>query len=247
MEATRRLLFRAGEKALVTEAPATSAGPKGDAACVVEVLVVSRKDARSRAVKNHDALCKTALASLAKAMPTCAVKLRVFVGKDHSLTSAAAAWRRAHVVIAPHGAALANVLFVRPGTLVVEIGYYAAANAKRPYPSTAYGVGMPWPAPYYWAAAEGAGATLFASMAPGSSSAGADHYFWLERTRRDAAPAAPTERKLGTRAPWWLTSTTSGRSWSTRPRRGSCDDPTSRAGTSGRRRAATTARRRGTG
>ena len=29
---------------------------------------------------------------------------------------------------------------------------------------------MPWPAPYYWAAAESAGATLFASMCVGSYS-----------------------------------------------------------------------------
>jgi len=81
------------------------------------------QDARSRTVKNHDGVCARALSSLAKAMPKCSVNLRVFVGKDHSLTSAAAAWRKAHVVIAPHGAALANVIFVRPGTLVVEIGY----------------------------------------------------------------------------------------------------------------------------
>ena len=29
---------------------------------------------------------------------------------------------------------------------------------------------MPWPSPYYWAAAHSAGATLFGSMAPGSYS-----------------------------------------------------------------------------
>jgi len=158
------------EAAHVREPPVRLGNATANGSCVVEVLVVSRQDARSRAVRNHDQLLETVSASLGRALPACAVRLRIFVGKDHSLTSAAAVWHRAHVVVAPHGAALANIIFVQPGTLVVELGYYSAASPTRPYASTVEGLGMPWPAPYYWAAAASAEATLFASMAIGSYS-----------------------------------------------------------------------------
>ena len=145
--------------------------PARTAACVVEVLIVSRQDARTRSVKNHDAMVKRVLAALdgALAPRACAVNVRVFVGKEHTLASSAAVWRRAHVVIAPHGAALANVIFVQPDTLLVELGYYAGAQGKKG-PSLHERVGMPWPAPYYWAAAASADSQLFASMAQGSYS-----------------------------------------------------------------------------
>ena len=145
--------------------------PARTAACVVEVLIVSRQDARTRSVKNHDAMVKRVLAALdgALAPKACAVNVRVFVGKEHTLASSAAVWRRAHVVIAPHGAALANVIFVQPDTLLVELGYYAGAQGKKG-PSLHERVGMPWPAPYYWAAAASADSQLFASMAQGSYS-----------------------------------------------------------------------------
>ena len=137
------------------------------ATCVVEVLVVSRQDAKSRSVSNHAKMVETILAALDDALAPggCAIQLRTFVGKDHTLASSARVWRRAHVVIAPHGAALANVIFVQRDTLLVELGYYSQSGKTK---STSEKVGMPWPANYYWAAAEGAGSTLFASMAVGS-------------------------------------------------------------------------------
>ncbi|KAH8052191.1 hypothetical protein JL722_10291 [Aureococcus anophagefferens] len=136
--------------------------------------VIQRRfnDARTRSVKNHDAMVKRVLAALdgALAPRACAVNVRVFVGKEHTLASSAAVWRRAHVVIAPHGAALANVIFVQPDTLLVELGYYAGAQGKKG-PSLHERVGKePWPAPYYWAAAASADSQLFASMAQGSYS-----------------------------------------------------------------------------
>ena len=151
----------------IAEMPAQRGSPGRSPECVVEVLVVSRQDAKTRSVRNHDGLVAAVLASLdaTLAVNNCSVVLRVFVGRDHSLASAAAAWRAAHVIVAPHGAALANVVFVQPNALLVEIGYYSDKDGKK---SVTEKVGMPWPAPYYWAAAASADSTLFASMAQGS-------------------------------------------------------------------------------
>lgn len=146
----------------------------GDAVgnCVVEALIVSREDAESRAVRNHDSLVATVHAALAHdRLRECAVHTRVFVGRDHGVASTEHIWRRADVVVAPHGAALAWMLFMRPGTHVIELGYHSGSGTnRRRNHDAALGAahGMPWPAPYYWVVALSANVHLYASMAQGS-------------------------------------------------------------------------------
>ena len=43
---------------------------------------------------------------------------------QHSLAEAREIFRNAAAVVAPHGGALLNMVFMRPGAVVVEIGYY---------------------------------------------------------------------------------------------------------------------------
>ena len=46
-----------------------------------------------------------------------------FVGAKHSMTESIALFSAADVVVAPHGAALGFIAFMRPGSAVVEVGY----------------------------------------------------------------------------------------------------------------------------
>ena len=133
---------------------------------VIEALIVSREDAKSRAVENHAAL----VGAVKAALPDGA-NVRVFVGKDHTVESTERLWRQADLVVAPHGAAIAFVVFMRPKTLVIELGYHSGRGDRATWADNkALGKqhGMPWPAPYYWTIAKSADVTLVASMAQGS-------------------------------------------------------------------------------
>ncbi|KAJ8611017.1 hypothetical protein CTAYLR_007059 [Chrysophaeum taylorii] len=161
------------------DAPVVCRAPGRDD-CGVEALVVSREDATSRSVKNHDDLLRAVRTALADST-RCAVTVRVFVGRDHRVAATERIWRRADLVVAPHGAALAFMLFMRPGTHVIELGYYysdpstTSWKKKKKEETNNNGAlalsnanGMPWPAPYYWVVAVSASVHLYASMARGS-------------------------------------------------------------------------------
>ena len=74
-------------------------------------LFVSRRDAKIRLLKNE----KTLEAMLAESGFT------TFVPGKASLAEQVDAFGRADIVVSVHGAALTNLLFCRPGTLVIEI------------------------------------------------------------------------------------------------------------------------------
>jgi capsular polysaccharide biosynthesis protein len=78
-------------------------------------LFLSRKDSATRVMLNEDALAD-ALAALG---------FRTIVAGAMSVVEQVAAFSRARVVVAPHGAGLTNLMFAPPGTLVLEI---ASAN-----------------------------------------------------------------------------------------------------------------------
>ena len=81
------------------------------------ITVVNRKDAKSRMLRNHGGL----MTGLRKRHPEC--RLFEFVGASLSLEAQIRAFATADLVIAPHGAALGYVGFMRPGAAVLEITY----------------------------------------------------------------------------------------------------------------------------
>ena len=85
----------------------------------LEVLVVDRRDAqdRARSIGNH---C-TVMNLLKKLLPHAAI--REFVGSKIPLEEQIAAYMRADLLIAPHGAALGLVGFMAPGGAVLEVAY----------------------------------------------------------------------------------------------------------------------------
>ncbi|KAH8075122.1 hypothetical protein JL721_1116 [Aureococcus anophagefferens] len=98
--------------------------PARTAACVVEVLIVSRQDARTRSVKNHDAMVKRVLAARRRARAASRRERQRLRRQGAHARVERGGLAAGHVVIAPHGAALANVIFVQPDTLLA-----AAASA----------------------------------------------------------------------------------------------------------------------
>ena len=81
------------------------------------VIVVHRIDASTRKVDNNDAL----VAALERTFPNCTV--RVFIGRDHDIEGTVKWFGEADVLLAPHGAALGFMPFLRPGRAVIEFGY----------------------------------------------------------------------------------------------------------------------------
>ena len=80
-------------------------------------LIVLIRRSHSRRLNNHDAI-HTMIKTYAKQ-----AGLDVVVFKDNplpNLTSTADAFRRAVIVVAPHGAGQSNMLFCQPGTVLIE-------------------------------------------------------------------------------------------------------------------------------
>jgi len=77
----------------------------------IDCLVVSRRRARSRKIVNEDKL----LAVLAPFAPRCVAL------EDFSLAQQIDLFRRARLIVAPHGAGLTNLVFARPDATVIEL------------------------------------------------------------------------------------------------------------------------------
>jgi hypothetical protein len=121
------------------EGPRRETAADREVVASIKVLVVHRKDASGgrRMIRNHGEL----LAAIQRAeysykqlqgskeevkskeTRTVVVIVTEFVGAKHSMTESIALFSAADVVVAPHGAALGFIAFMRPGSAVVEVGY----------------------------------------------------------------------------------------------------------------------------
>ena len=116
------------------------------------VMVVDRSDAGGRrSLRNHANLMATLRARLGQ---NCTI--RTFLGKDVNTSHTVTLWGEADVVVAPHGAALAFMAFMRPGRAAIEIGYDSYHTG-----------GMPYPLSYFMAIAKSVGLDFYLSMARG--------------------------------------------------------------------------------
>lgn len=122
-------LLRAARDALL--ARVASEGSCEDAAQPTGLVVyASRRSASTRRFANESALVD--------ALP--ARHTVDFDGAQTDIPAAIAIFRRAHVVVGVHGAALANALFCQPGALLVELGFPGAA--ARHYEHLAAALGL---------------------------------------------------------------------------------------------------------
>lgn len=113
MRTTRQLIWRNLDD--LTRRPAPIGG---DAAIGPQVVLVTRHN-QSRAIANVDVLVRALHGSLA-AGELARGRLHRFED-THSAIDQCALFRAADLVVAPHGAARANLLCARPGTAVVEL------------------------------------------------------------------------------------------------------------------------------
>ena len=115
-----------------------------------DIVLVSREDRSSRRCSTHRELA-SALGAYGQ--------VTEFVGDRVSLHEARNIFQSAWLVVAPHGGALLNMIFMHAGAGVVEIGYYE--------PNASAYKAMRFP-PWYFVMAKHAGINYNLVMAPGS-------------------------------------------------------------------------------
>ena len=119
------------------------------------IVLIDRADRGVRRCRNHEQLAATA----ERFVQNNSMQLTRFVGDRFSMAEARAIFQGTKLVVAPHGGALLNIVFMAPQTGVVEIGYYER-NAMN-YRS------MRFP-PWYFVMAKHLGLHYSLVMAPGS-------------------------------------------------------------------------------
>ncbi|CAF4321356.1 unnamed protein product [Rotaria sp. Silwood2] len=85
------------------------------------ILIVKRKPYQSRSLINHDAMVNMIEQILANFSKTL-LKIQIFTGESH-IRDQIKIWQKSKIVISPHGAGLINVMWMKPGSFVIEIGY----------------------------------------------------------------------------------------------------------------------------
>ncbi|CAF2138499.1 unnamed protein product [Rotaria magnacalcarata] len=85
------------------------------------VLIVMRKPENSRSLINHDAMVNMIEQTLRNFSKTL-LKIELFTGENH-IKDQIKIWQKSKIVIAPHGAGLVNIMWMKPGSFVIEIGY----------------------------------------------------------------------------------------------------------------------------
>lgn len=127
----------------------------------VSIMVVHRSDSANRFVTNHGAVIK----HLRQTFPSATVS--TFVGKDHDIRDTMRLFHDADIVLAPHGAALSFMSFMKQGNNVIEFGYYAGSRDNPRQDG-----GMAWPASYFFASSIPLQLNYFVSMAHGGYNGG---------------------------------------------------------------------------
>ena len=86
------------------------------------IIVIKRKPHTARSIREHDALVETVYRSTAAHLAFSGIKVAEFSAEGH-IRDHIALFQRALVLIGPHGAGMSNLLWMKPGSCVIEIGY----------------------------------------------------------------------------------------------------------------------------
>jgi len=86
------------------------------------IILIKRKDGHPRSIVEHSDMAAFMASVLNKSKLSSKLHIEIFEAQGH-LRDHIALFRRARVIVAPHGAGMMNVLWSSPGTHVVEVGY----------------------------------------------------------------------------------------------------------------------------
>jgi hypothetical protein len=86
------------------------------------IIVIKRMDGDARSIIEHSNMVAFMASVLNKSSLSSKLYIETFEAEGH-LRDHIALFRRARIIVGPHGAGMMNVLWSSPGTHVVEIGY----------------------------------------------------------------------------------------------------------------------------
>ncbi|CAF3436141.1 unnamed protein product [Rotaria sp. Silwood1] len=86
------------------------------------IILIKRKDGDARSTVEHSDMFTFMASSLNKSKLWSDLHIEIFEAQGH-IRDHIALFRRARIIIGPHGAGMMNILWSSPGTHVVEIGY----------------------------------------------------------------------------------------------------------------------------
>ena len=96
------------------------------------VILIKRKEGHARSLIEHSDVATIITSVLSKANMSSDLHLEIFTAQGH-VREHIALFRRARVIVGPHGAGMMNVLWAPPGTHVVEIGYSTGMTFPQMY------------------------------------------------------------------------------------------------------------------
>jgi hypothetical protein len=96
------------------------------------IILIKREDGDARSIIEHSYMAEFMESTLNKSKISSHLHIEIFEARGH-IRHHIALFRRARVIIGPHGAGMMNILWSSPGTHVVEVGYTTGMTLPEMY------------------------------------------------------------------------------------------------------------------
>lgn len=96
------------------------------------VILIKRKDGHARSIVEHSNMTSIIISVIGKSKLSLKLHLEIFKAQGH-IRDHITLFRRARIIIGPHGAGMMNILWALPGTHVVEVGYNSGMTFPQMY------------------------------------------------------------------------------------------------------------------
>jgi len=96
------------------------------------IILIKREDGDARSIIEHSYMAEFMESTLNKSKISSHLRIEIFEARGH-IRDHIALFRRARVIIGPHGAGMMNILWSSPGTHVVEVGYTTGMTLPEMY------------------------------------------------------------------------------------------------------------------
>jgi hypothetical protein len=96
------------------------------------IIFIKREDGDARSIVEHSDMATFMTSALNKSKVSSNLRIEIFEAQGH-IRDHIHLFRRARVIVAPHGAGMMNIMWSSPGTHVVEIGYTTGMTLPEMY------------------------------------------------------------------------------------------------------------------